>query len=128
MAYGKGYSGFATKNAGIERAMERKERGIRAYTDAKTLSIAVSSAFNSASDLVNGLVANKAVKVAEYWEVHTKWYDEFFNRFMDAQDAAKTNANKPFQEAKNALARKEDLHEENVELAALDEVPNNNLL
>lgn len=81
------------KTAEIKEAMDRKERSIQRFVDAKSLSIAVSSAFNSASDLCNTLVAsggvpNPLTDSKGYWEAHSKLYEELLNGFLDAQEEA----------------------------------------
>lgn len=94
------------KTADIKAAIERKEKSIKSYTDAKSLAIAVSSAFNSASDLCNIMVSkdflpNPATKDGneKYWETHAKLYDDFVNGFLDAQEDAQETMKKTFYEA-----------------------------
>ena len=100
MPYFKNYSKFGNANAGkkedIEKAVKRKEDSIKKYTDSKSLSIAVSSAFNGASQIATALLHNGELKMEQYWEAHKQLYEEYLTFFLEAQS---TEASKFAQKA-----------------------------
>lgn len=122
--------GYASKTAGIAQAMKRKEDGIKRHTDLKSVSIAVSSAFNSTTELVNILVDKGIVSLEkngkrsmeDYWKTHTSLYKQMLERFTDAQDDAKNEYLGEVSEVVNKVARQADLKMENRDLSAMDTV------
>lgn len=74
------------EQGGIEKAVRRKERNIKRFADAKSQSIAISSAFNGAAEIVNTLVKIGRVGAGDFWKEHDTWYHDYLNRFLDEQE------------------------------------------
>ena len=75
----------ANKSTEIAQFQEKKMRDITAYTDAKTLQINVTSAFNGAAELCTALLAKGEIEFGTYWKRHEEIYQEYFSRLMEAQ-------------------------------------------
>jgi hypothetical protein len=79
------------KDAKIEKAIEHKEQNIKKYTDDKSISIAISSAFNGAKDIAVAIIeagkkfSEEVITEKEFWEFHQKIYKDYLERFILAQ-------------------------------------------
>ena len=109
--------GGGSKESAIKSAMDRKENSIRQFADAKSMQIAVSSAFNGAAQIVTALLSIGAIKPEEYWDTQEEWYFEYLKRYNTAQADVSKDANS---EVTNKKGRKADLIAENKDLAAQD--------
>lgn len=105
--------GGASKETAIKKAIERKESSIKSFTDAKSMQIAVSSAFNGAAEIVSILLGLGKVDPSEYWEVHDLWYDKYLALYMRKQNEAR-------EEASNASASRNDYLKEAKDYAGVD--------
>ena len=120
------YSRFkagSDKDAKIAGFIQRKESSIKKYTDAKSMSIAISSAFNMSAERCNALVSVSKLDDKDYWEVHEGYYNEYLERFLAAQeDGAMTNAvnkaveTKPGETGSGGLLIPEEAKDRNSEL------------
>lgn len=91
----------SNKEAGIERMVARREKSIQSFTDKKSMSIAISSAFNGAASLCTALVQIGKIEPESFWEEHEKWYTDYLERFLDKQEQPKEEYNQePLQQEK----------------------------
>jgi len=74
------------KEASIEKMVDRRERSIQSFADKKSVSIAISSAFNGAADICTTLLHIGKLEPEKFWDEHEKWYEDYFNRFMEKQE------------------------------------------
>lgn len=88
MTYKKPFNTF-NKTAQIATHVAHKEKMIRTYVDEKSLSIAVSSAFNNASQFCIALLHTGQIKSEQFWDVHEEMYVEYLEKFLGKQDTAK---------------------------------------
>ena len=89
MAYTQGAYWKVKKDGEIKKAMERKEASIQKYTDLKSVSINITSSFNSASDLATALVAKGDLELDNYWERHEELYSMFLSRLEGEHEKGK---------------------------------------
>jgi len=113
MGFGKGYP-TVNKSGQIRKFQAEKEEKIKRHTDAKSLSIAVSSAFNGAAQLATAMVQVGAIKPAKYWETQEKLYKEYLERFISAQQVEA-------EEFSNKVARVVERKQSNLEDVQRDE-------
>lgn len=102
-------SGTFKKSVEITAAMERKKADIKSFQDLKGVSIAVSSAFNSASDLCTVLVRTGKLDSEGYWKIHEELYREFLSRFTAKQQEAKAGFYEVASKAAQAAAKHKDV-------------------
>ena len=74
------------KTAAIERATKEKDAKIRSYTDKKSQSIAISSAFNGSWSMVVALVSTGQCERKDIWIEHEAFYQEYLQKFNDKQN------------------------------------------
>lgn len=73
------------KEKAIKEAVERKEKSIKGFVDAKSASIAVSSAFNGATTICAALISSGRLDGKDFWEKHSEIYKEYLERFANEQ-------------------------------------------
>lgn len=74
------------KDAQIEKNIDRREKSISKFADAKSRSIMITSAFNGAWDMVVALVHTQQITPEQRWEEHEKLYQEYFERLQGKQN------------------------------------------
>ena len=73
------------KDKAIKEAVERKEKSIKGFVDAKSASIAVSSAFNGATTICAALISSGRLDGKDFWKEHSEIYKEYLERFATEQ-------------------------------------------
>lgn len=108
----------------MKAAILRKESNIKQSQDRKSIQIAISSTFNSASDIMRVLVEKGTVPPppdAAYWTKHNVVFKDMLKHFYDAQDEGYNFYAEGIEDEAAHETYKKDKVAENKELHAMDE-------
>ncbi len=75
-----------TRDEKIKKAIEYKEKSIAKFSDKKTIGIAISSAFNNASQICVALLNTGKLTEENFWVKHSIIYKTYLKLFVEAQN------------------------------------------